>query len=343
MDDTYEEAMTALMREIPTLQQATGVPAISLALVRDAAVVGVAACGLASVQPPRPVTADTLFQAASLSKPLFAYAVLGLVAQGDLELDTPLTSYVPDLYVPDDPLLTQITARYVLCHMTGWPNWRPEGGPLVRARPPGTAFGYSGEGYLYLQTAIERIVGQPLDAYMQEVVFKALGMHASTYRWAAAGDPAVAQAHDRTGQPLAPYVGDRPEASSSLHTTPTDFARFLCALLNAGAKPGYLQASSIAEMLHPQVELADGVAWGLGWGLENSDHGTVCWHWGDNPGYKCLTVAEPAERMGIVMMTNGDGGLQMCERLVRLIFDYDHPGFRWLASAFYDAPTLADM
>lgn len=185
------------------------------------------------MQPARAITTETVFQAASLSKPLFAYAVRALVESGKLDLDAPLTEYLHERYVVDDPLLSAITARRVLCHMTGWPNWRPSGGRLIRDRIPGTAFGYSGEGYLYLQAVVEQIVGKLLDVHMQEAVLDPLGMTASSYRWAAADDATAAAAHDRARRPSDPYVGDRPEASSSLHTTPSDFARFLCTMLAA--------------------------------------------------------------------------------------------------------------
>jgi CubicO group peptidase (beta-lactamase class C family) len=182
----------------------------------------------------------------------------------------------------------------------------------VRERPPGDAFGYSGEGYNYLQTVVERLVGQPLDVYMREAMLEPLGMRASSYRWVAVGDPAVAAAHDRYGRPSDPYIGDRPEASSSLHTTPADYARFLCALLDTRTGPGRLRAESMAEVLRPQVIMGPRVAWGLGWGLEESGDRGAFWHWGDNPGYKSLTVAAPAQRTGTVIMTNGDGGFRDC-------------------------------
>ncbi len=335
MRDGHDIAIAAVANDIPGLLHRARVPGLSIALVQDDAVAWAFAWGLARLQPPLAVTPDTIFQAASLSKPLFAYAVLGLVHRGHLNLDAPLTTYLPDPYVADDSLLTAITARRVLCHLTGWPNWRPTGEPLVRLRPPGEAFGYSGEGYVYLQTVVERIVGQPLDAYMQEAVLGPLGMAASSYRWAAPGDPRVAQAHDHEGRPSQPYVGDRPEASSSLHATPSDYARFLCAMLNPSDAAGHLGALRVAGMLWPHAHPSDAVAWGLGWGLEDTDQGPAFWHWGDNPGYKSLTVTYVARRTGIVIMTNGDAGLGLCAHLVRAIIGGDHPAFAWLATTFY--------
>ncbi len=341
MRDGHEIAIANVASDIPDLLRRAHVPGLSLALVQDATIAGVVSFGLAGLQPPQAVTPDTIFQAASLSKPLFAYAVLRLAAHGSLDLDAPLTAYLHDPYVPDDPLLSAITARRVLCHLTGWPNWRPEGGPLVRERAPGEAFGYSGEGYVYLQTAVEHIVGQPLDLYMQEAVLGPLGMEASSYRWATPGDPAVAAAHDREGRPSEPYVGDRPEASSSLHTTPSDFARFLCAMLVPPKGLDRLGAQVLADMLQPQVYLGNALAWSLGWGLEDTDSGAAFWHWGDNPGYKSIALAVPTRGAGIIIMTNADGGLGLCDHLIRTIIGGDHPAFEWLATTFYGVPTLA--
>ena len=274
-------------------------------------------------------------------QPSFAYAVLGLVERGDLDLDAPLSAYLPEPYVPGDPLLPAVSAQHVLCHKTGWPNWRPDGGPLVRENPPGRAFGYSDEGYIYLQAVVEHIVGQPLDAYMGEAVLAPLGMGTSSYRWAAAGTPSVARGYDRAGQPLEPYIGALPETLSSLHTTSSEYARFLCALLASGEGLGRLRAESLSEMLRPEVRLDPAAAWGLGWGLEHTAAGAACWHWGDNPGYKSLVFVVPARRQAVVIMTNGDRGLGLCEHVVGMTIGGEHLALAWLARTFYDVPHLA--
>ena len=334
------EAIRAWMREAPSLLRRARVPGLSLAVVQDAAIVWVGVTGAACLEPPDPVTTATIFQAASLSKPLFACAVLGLVERGQIDLDTSLTSYLPEPYVPNDPLLAAVTARHVLAHRTGWPNWRPRGEPLVRERAPGGAFGYSGEGYLYLQAVVEYLVGRPLDVYMQQEVLDPLGMHASSYRWATPGDPSIAHAHDHEGLPTEAYRADRPEAASSLHTTPSDFARFLCAMMAPTEVVGRLGAQRRAEMVEPQVLLEHAVAWGLGWGLEETKYGWAFWHWGDNPGYKSLVLAVPSRGKGIVIMTNGDAGLGLCADLVRAVIDGDDPALHWLATTMYQVPTL---
>jgi len=142
---------------IPALMERWHVPGISIALMHDGAVAWYRCFGLKRAGAPAPVEPDTIFQAASLSKPVFAYVVLKMAERGEIELDAPLTAYLPDPYVPDDPLLDRITARRVLGHTTGWPTWRPEGQPLRRERAPGEQFGYSGEGYVYLQHVVDGV------------------------------------------------------------------------------------------------------------------------------------------------------------------------------------------
>jgi len=102
-------------------------------------------------------------------------------------------------------------------------------------------------------------------------------------------------------------------------------------------------AQVLADMLQPQVHLSNALAWSLGWGLEDTDSGPTFWHWGDNPGYKSIALAVPARGAGIIIMTNADGGLGLCDRLIRTIIGGDHPAFEWLATTFYGVPTLASI
>jgi CubicO group peptidase (beta-lactamase class C family) len=261
-----------------------------------------------------------------------------MVEDGALDLDAPLSAYLPEPYVKDDPLLGEITARRVLCHTTGWPNWRPEGGLLLREWAPGERFGYSGEGYIYLQRVVEYLTHEPLDMYMRRTVLEPLAMKHSSYAWAPPGANGPAAAHDKAGRPIEPYIGSHPESASSLHTTPGDFATFLCGLLNPGAEQGRLRAEAAAEMLRVQVHIEGPISWALGWGLQTTAEGQVIWQWGDNPGYKNFALAVPSRRLGLVVMTNGDGGAALWEPLTRLVVGGEHPLFNWLMRTFFRTP-----
>src|SRR5262249_11831103 len=142
-----------------------------------------------------------IFEAASLTKPVVAYAALKLADSGQLDLDAPLSKYLPEPYIKDDDRLKLITTRRVLSHTTGFPNWRPAGQPLKIHFTPGERFSYSGEGYVYLQKVIEQISGQPLDAFMKKTVLEPLGMTDSSFVWQERYEKLKATAHDAAGNP----------------------------------------------------------------------------------------------------------------------------------------------
>src|SRR6184192_2249052 len=130
-----------------------GVPGLAMGIVRDGKIVGTTAEGVRNTASAVPVDDDTVFEAASLTKPVFAYAVLQLIDAGVLSLNDTLSAYVPE-YLPDDPRATTITVRSVLSHTTGLPNWRNESNPLRTYFAPGARFSYSGEGFVWLQRVV---------------------------------------------------------------------------------------------------------------------------------------------------------------------------------------------
>jgi CubicO group peptidase (beta-lactamase class C family) len=317
-----------IQTELPLMMEQACVPGLGLALIRDGQIVWQAAFGVKQADTLEVLTTETIFQAASLSKPLFAYSVLRLVDQDILDLDRSLIEYLPATFVSTDPLLKQITARIVLCHLTGWPNWREDGQPLIRSTAPGARFSYSGEGFGYLQEVIEHITNQPLEQFMQQTVFVPLGMPRSTYAWTIP-EVTVASSHDSLGKPSTPFRTPGSHAAASLQTTPFEYARFMCAMLASETIPHPLSAACQQEMLRPQVELEPAIAWGLGWGLQHTEDGWAFWHSGDNPGFKNLALAYPEARIGLVIMTNSDGGTKLWEPLLHLSLGGKYPLLAW--------------
>jgi CubicO group peptidase (beta-lactamase class C family) len=177
-----------------------GVPAVGMAVVQDGRVVWQEVRGVADAGTGAGATATTLWPAASLSKPLFALGVLRLVDEGQLDLDRPLKSYAPG-HAPDDARGDRITARHVLSHTSGLRNWRNRADqPLVPDFEPGARFQYSGEGFYWLQRAVEHVTGLGFGRFMDERVLGPLGMRESTYTWRADTAARVVTGHDR-GQP----------------------------------------------------------------------------------------------------------------------------------------------
>src|SRR6185369_16401263 len=152
------------------LMQLAGVPGLSLALVQNDEVNQVLALGVRNVQSREPVNAETIFEAASLSKPVVAYAVLQLVDAGALSLDVPLAHYCPSI-VPDDAAAVLITARHVLSHTSGLPNLGSVKYPLRTFFSPGSRFSYSGQGFAFLQLAVESLLGEALEVTLRRLVF----------------------------------------------------------------------------------------------------------------------------------------------------------------------------
>src|SRR4030095_8510889 len=141
------------------LAQATTVPGVSMALVADAKLLWRGAVGVKDFASRAPVEHDTIFEAGSVSKTVFAYAVLKLCERGVLNLDTPLTKYTSQRFLEGDPRLDLITARHVLSHTSGFPNFRSEKEPLKIYFTPGEKWSYSGEGYCYLQSVVTHLMG----------------------------------------------------------------------------------------------------------------------------------------------------------------------------------------
>jgi CubicO group peptidase (beta-lactamase class C family) len=193
-----------LVRTLPRLLELAAVPGLALATVDEGAVIA-RATGRASLLPRRAVGDATVFEAASLGKPLFAYAVLKLVDAGVVDLDRPLYNYLASPEA-DTPRMRRVTARHVLTHTSGLPNWRHAPGPLAPETEPGETYAYSGEGFFYLQRVVERVTGRPIARLMREDVLEPLGMTESSWVWRGDFDARMAVGYDETGSEAEVYA-----------------------------------------------------------------------------------------------------------------------------------------
>ena len=350
-----KSTITRLEQIIPHLMSEGDIPGLSIALIRNANVAWSHGFGVKNSETKDPVDDDTVFEAASLSKPVFAYAVLKLVDSGKLSLDTPLTKYLPGRYdVGDDPRLDQITARRVLTHTTGFPNWRPRGDTSLKIHfTPGDRFSYSGEGFVYLALVIEHITAETLDAFMKSTVLDPLGMKSSSYLWQDGPNGYLARktfAHNSVGAVSGRGKPERPNAAASLHTTATDYARFVVAIMKGtGLKPETAKLMltpqiSVAEagsnnLTRPDPKLSKSISWGLGWGLEESENGTAFWHWGDNGDTKAYVVAFSKQKTGMVMFANSANGLSIVNEVVDNALGGQHPSLAWVNIERYNSPA----
>lgn len=334
-------AIARLEMDIPEMMKKVSVPGLSIAVIRGGKTTWVHGFGIKETKSGQPVTADTVFEAASLSKPVFAYGVLKLVEQGKLGLDVPLTTYLPKPFVAGDERLVKITARIVLSHRTGFPNWPADDGSVSINFTPGERFSYSGEGYIYLQQVVEKITGKPLNEYMTEVVFRPLGMTRSSYVWRPDFDALTATGYDSDGKPTELEKPTEAGAASSLNTTARDYALFVEAVLNGkGLKPATLREMETAQIAldpecricikHEPKQLSRNLFWGLGWGIERKDGTDVLWHWGDNGSFKAFVMADPKTKSGVVMFANSQNGLEAAKPMVAETMGRGSLAFEWL-------------
>jgi CubicO group peptidase (beta-lactamase class C family) len=268
-----------------------------------------------------PVNGETVFHAASLSKSVSAYVFFRLYDRGLIGMDVPLVSYTGSYSKFSDPRIGLITARMVLCHKTGLPNWGDDNSYKIIFTPD-SCFSYSGEGYAFLQRAMEKITGKPLNQLAQEEVFGPLGMGSSSYIWEERFAPHVGFMVDPNDHR---YINREPNAAYSLLTTAHDYSLFLQALLaGTGLKPEtakliFTKATGASYNLH-KSEFDPYIAWGLSVGLQYNEKGKAAWHWGDGYGgdYKCFYIMFPASKESLVFFTHSDKGLDMTPDIVNL-------------------------
>jgi CubicO group peptidase (beta-lactamase class C family) len=346
-----EQVVARLEQLIPQLMKDGDTPGLSIALVRSGELVWHKGFGVKNTKTNEPVTDSTVFEAASLSKPVFAYAVLKLVDAGKFELDKPLNQYLPGNYdIGDDPRLGLITARHVLSHTPGFPNWRPQGGALKIHFTPGDRFSYSGEGFVYLSKVIEHVTGEKFNDFMKKMVFDPLGMTSSGYIWQESYETQKTFRHNSRGEVTGRNKPQQPNAAASLHTTARDFGLFISAILKGTG----LKRETLRQMLTPQIKVSESgtnntgkppdklspsIGWGLGWGLQTTGDGVSFWHWGDNGDSKAYVVVFEKQKMGVAYFANGSTGLSISREIVDAAVGGDQPALAWLRYASYKSPA----
>ena len=319
-----KENVVRLEQQLPVLMEQHHVPGVAVSLIFDRQLIWSRGYGVRCAGTSDPVAPDTIMEACSLSKPFFAYMLLKLVEQKQFDLDRPLVEYLESDYLADDPRHRSITARMTLSHTSGLPNWRKggwrSGSPLSLAFEPGTGFRYSGEGFLMLQRALEKVMESGLGAMSQQRLIQSLKLSNTGFVW---DDRFVLRSscgHDSSGRVKTArrYYGEA-NAAYSLYTSAEDYARFLVEMLRVDRTADHsLSAATRAEMLTPVSHRDDQDAdWGLGWGLRKMDGQQLVYHSGSNgTGFRCYSEFFPETGEGLVIMTNAVGGKELWTSVV---------------------------
>jgi|GEM_PF-1016115 len=318
-------------------------PGLSIAIINHGKIVYHRAIGIANVDSGEPITDSSIFEAASLSKPVFAYLVMKMVDQHLLNLDTPLYKYMPYPDIEKDERYKLITARIALTHQTGFPNWRyfdmadssmhVKYGDLYMKFTPGTKFYYSGEGFLYLAKVIAYLKGltlQTLETLYEAEVARPLGMNHAWFTGNAYINKYKASGHVN-GKPYfyngTPWPISFPNWDSSyfnpaasLHTEAVGYAHFVIGLM----KHKGLSSGSYREMMSPQIMLPKDntnvtengdTAWGLGIAIAQTKYGTRYEHGGNNNNFQSAFLFYKQQQNGYVFLTNCDKGSIFNKRL----------------------------
>jgi CubicO group peptidase (beta-lactamase class C family) len=347
LDDDVSALVSDLETAVPELIEKGRVTGLQVALIRDGTIIWHNSFGVKNAESGEPVTDETIFEAASLTKPFFGYLVMMLAQDGVLNLDTPLITHFSAEEIegflghPIDKegfhreWAEAITPRHVLSHSAGTPHG--EGGDVFPLFfEPGTEYKYSAAGYYWLQMAVAHLTGEPLETTVQERVLDPLGMTHSSMVWRDDYESTMASGHNMFGLPQAFRRYTEPHAAASLYTTATDYARFVCAVLGGEG----LQSETLKEMLTPQVEVDEdlGVTWSLGFGMQEDGNGPAFWQWGDYGIFRNYILAYPKQKVGVVYLTNAFTGLGICHDMISETIGGQALGITHLEYRQYDSP-----
>jgi CubicO group peptidase (beta-lactamase class C family) len=337
---------------IQELMQRFRVPGVSIAVIRDNRIHWAKAYGVADAETGQAVDTGTVFQAASISKPVFAMTVVKLAQDGRVSLDADVNTFLESWRVPASDLTREqpVTLRSLLSHTSGsadgfgFPGYDPSAprptlvqilngekpsnvGPVKFARPPYAGFQYSGGGTTLAQLAITDLMDRPIAELAREHVLGPIGMASSSYEQPIAESLAkrAARAHNGAGRRMgAPWHVYPEQAAAGLWTTPSDLARFAIEVQRAirGPKGAVLTQASAREMITP-TGAGD---YAVGFSIEKQGQGWYFGHGGSNWGFQCHVLAHVRKGYGIAIMTNGDAGgriIQEIEARVAAAYGWD--------------------
>lgn len=335
-------ALNQRMRDLHT-------PALGLAIIDNYEVAAVGAYGFGEAGVSQSVTQNSLFQAGSISKPVFASAVLYLVQQGQIDLDEDINHYLSSWQIPSiSDWQPRITLRQILSHTAGltvhgFPGYQtnediptvpqilngeqPANTSKVFANVlPGVQFRYSGGGTTVAQLAMTDFLNETFPALMKRLVFDPLGMHNSTFENPLPSDllSKVTVAHPFKAIPLKGGHHVYPEmAAAGLWTTPADLAIFGLALMKGlrGDDTGFLNQASLETMLRPQLakdnDASDYVS--LGFFCDGCDNAAVFRHGGWDEGFVAEMTLFRHQGKGAVVMINSNEGHPLIGEVVNAI------------------------
>lgn len=259
---------------------------------------------------------NTIFNVASLTKPVTAMVALKLVNMGKWDLDEPIYKYWTDPDVADDPRSKKLTTRHILSHQTGFPNWRylNTSKKLDFQFEPGTKYQYSGEGLEYLRKALENKFNKSLNQLANELIFEPLEMTDTQYVWNDKMDEKrMAIGYDSKGKPYKTFKNKTANGADDLLTTIEDYGKFLVSVMNGVG----LSEKILVEMTTHQVATKNGKHFGLGFEIYDFKNGDYALsHGGADKGVQTIVFIFPKTKKGLIIFTNVDDGYKVYEKII---------------------------
>jgi CubicO group peptidase (beta-lactamase class C family) len=323
-DDSLKMRMD---RGVPGILAEHKVPSVSIAHIERGVVVFTGAYGEQSRGVP--ATPRTLYNIASLTKPLSAEVVLRLVSQGRVSLDEPMYRYWTDPDIANDERRKLLTPRIALSHQTGFPNWRRQTNHVLTfKRNPGEAYGYSGEGFMYLARFVQAKVGSQFDSLAQELLLTPTHMSDTAYTQRPWFEKRIAVPTDTDGRAVTPELTDQWNAADLVYTTANDYARFMIAVMKGDGLTPELAAERARIQVHEGTPRCSPVrvdgcpeesGFGLGWEVIKLAGETFLTHDGSDDGVATYAYINVTQKSGTVILTNSTNGPSIVDPILILL------------------------
>lgn len=358
--DGTEITKDSLTTQINRLIKKANIPGIAVTIFNDNEVTYQKTFGYKDYDKKLTLNDSTNIYGGSFSKAVFGVLVMKLVEDGVIDLDTALESYLPKKiyeYKPltrwhddfsalkNDSLYHKITARMCLTHTTGFANsrWMESDYQLRVHREPGSRYSYSGEGFIYLQVVLEKIMGKNLEELAQEIIFKPLNMSHSSYQWSTSFEDNFAYGHTVTSERFKKDKDNEPRGGSTLETTSEDYSKFLKAVL----QNKIITQNSWNELFKPQLRIhsikqfgplalkdstqndAIALSYGLGWGVLKTPYGFGAFKECHGNGFQHYSIIFPEAQKGIMIMTNSDNGESIFKELLEVSIADTYTPWYW--------------
>ncbi|MCY0967555.1 class A beta-lactamase-related serine hydrolase [Chryseobacterium wangxinyae] len=289
------------------------IPTLGLGIIEDGKLVQIKVYGTLDGKTTAPY--NSLFNVASLTKPVTAMTVLRLVSLGKWNLDEPIEKYWVDPDIAKDARHKKLTTRMILSHQTGFPNWRTlaKDKKLSFDFEPGKKYQYSGEGFEYLRKALENKFHKSLEDLAKEMIFQPLNMNSTSYIWNKKLESKNVFGYDREGK-LYDIVKNRTaNAADDLMTSVEDYSKFLVSVMNNDL----LSKAVFEEMKTKQVKTKQNKYFGLGFEIYDLENNEIALsHGGSDKGVNTIAIILPKTKQGLVIFTNVDDGYKIYETIM---------------------------